>query len=221
MSVPETTPSSGCSYYANGDILCASNCSGSWEGTPGNSPTDTTCNTGGQSGSVSGPGPTGGGSTTTANPFMHGGGFSGSPSPSLTYSQRIYNALQKFVATHSSRNSTLNYGGAPAGNECVSTSQAILAAAGLATIANNTMAVDVFENALQYSGYVEVTQANAQPGDIVIQSQDKHMGFCETDGCNTMISNSSTPESFTWQTSPPNFEASYGAAGPSRFYHHE
>ncbi|HZY95639.1 MAG TPA: hypothetical protein VFE35_00905 [Candidatus Cybelea sp.] len=218
----EQQPSSGCNFYSNGDILCAPNCTGSWhDGTPGTGATDTVCDTTWGRQGVTGPGPGIGGHMSVANPAGHAGfGFAGSPAVALTYAQRIYNALQSFKASHSANNSTLNYGGAPASNECVTTSQGVLAAAGLAAIANGTMAVDAFEAALPFSGYTQVSQANAQPGDIVIQSQDKHMGFCETNACGIMISNSSTPESFTWETSPAAFEASYHSGGTSRFYHH-
>lgn len=218
----ESIPDSGCNYYANGDIRCAANCTGSWDVTPGSGTNTTTCTnsgSGGSSGSVGGPPPGGGGSTRVGNPFLNTG-TNTIQGGSLSYSQRIYNALQTFKGNHSARNSTLKLGGASAGNECVTTVQAILALAGLATIGNNTMQVWVFEAALPNSGYVEVSQANASPGDFVINEPGQdHVGICETNGCSTIISNSSTPESYTWTTTPNGYAAYFGSP-TLHFWHH-
>lgn len=215
----EAVPDSGCNYYSNGDIVCASNCTGSWDGAPGTGSNTTTCTTSsGSSGSVGGPGPGSGGSTRVGNPFLNTGNNTIVGS-GLTYAQRIYNSMQSFKSTHSARNSTLNFGGASAGNECVTTIQAILAGASLAQIANNTNNVPAFEAALPNSGYVQVSQSQAVPGDFVVESGQAHLGMCETNGCSYIISNSSTPESFTWETTADAYSA-YFHGHTLRFWHH-
>jgi hypothetical protein len=115
--------------------------------------------------------------------------------PPLPFAQRIYNSAQ-----HDKGMNTKGLYSASQGNECVAALQKVLADAGLSQIANRTLAVATFQSALPNSGYVQVTQAAAVQGDIVIL-QDAlgglHVGIYE--GNDMMLSNSSTPETFSWE----------------------
>jgi len=217
-----TVVTNGCEFSSDGTIACAPNCVGYFDsqGTPVAS-----CS----GGAVGGPSdfrnlPNG--QVTIGNPSGGGGGYAGNPVPparNYNYAKRLWDAAMKFKASHSARHSTLRFGGASVGNEClavINSSQGILQLAGLAQVANGTQWVPTFESALPNSGYVQVSQAATVAGDFVIQGDDKHIGICQTNGCTTMISNSSTPESFTWATTPDQFRSSYAGHPPNRFWHH-
>jgi hypothetical protein len=72
------------------------------------------------------------------------------------------------------------------------------------------------ENALDSGRGTLVSPAQAQPGDIVIQAQDGHVGICMNVGCTQVLSNSSSNASFTW-VSNTSFSPSY-SGGPGRIY---
>ena len=147
-----------------------------------------------------------------------------------SYASRIYSAAMAFKG-----HVTPGLMNAPKFAECVAALQTILKDAGLSMIANGTLSANAFLNALPNSGYSSVSQADAQPGDIVVltdQSSDPatHVGVCETGGCTEMISNSSTPGTFTWEDSPQSENSQAAAAddndgqgyAPSTiyFFHH-
>lgn len=216
MSTIAPPTGGGCTFGSDGSIACSSNCTGYYDAN-GHPVVDCT-----DDGSGSLFGPSGGwyGSIYDWG-NQYNGGFSPNPTTNqMTAAQRIWNAAMKFKINHSTQYSTLNLRGASATNECVAAIQQILANAGLSLIGGGTLWLPTFEQDLSTSGYVEVTQDQAQAGDFVIQGNDIHIGICENNGCTMMISNSSTPESFTWETPPSQFAASYTPAVPNRFWHH-
>ncbi len=91
----------------------------------------------------------------------------------------------------------------------------VLANAGVAPI--DADSVQSMENALQGGRGTLTSQASAQPGDIVIQGNDAHVGICQNAGCTSVISNSSSNASFTY-VSDVNFSSSYPNGPPSRIY---
>ena len=91
----------------------------------------------------------------------------------------------------------------------------VLTSAGIANL--DSTSVQSMENALEAGRGTLVDPSQAQPGDIVIQAQDGHVGICLNVGCTQVISNSSSKASFTW-ISNTNFSPSY-SGGPGRIYH--
>lgn len=215
MSVPPPSQG-GCGFDpSDGSINCTSGCTGSW-GTDG-VPHMVCIDDGG--GSIFGPsGGWSGGIGFWGNQTGIGG-FDPNPNTSqMNAAQRMWNAAMKFKVNHQAKNSTLKLRGAKPRNECVASIQQILADSLLALIAGGTNYLPTFEAALPYSGYVQVTQDQAVAGDFVIEANDNHMGMCETNGCTMMISNSSSNESFTWETTPSAFAAYFHSS--VRYWHH-
>lgn len=135
-----------------------------------------------------------------------GGGGGGSQTPT----SKILNAAKNFIGTN-----TRNLKSAPYRNECVAAVQAILDAAGLAEIANGTLGVPQFENALSTSGYSQTTTPTA--GDFVVLGSQDHVGVYLGNG--QMVSNSSTQGTFSWQDTVTAQNAVYGSGGP-HYWHH-
>jgi hypothetical protein len=109
-----------------------------------------------------------------------------------------------------------NTSGGP-GNGTVSCAWAVnnvLAQAGIAPLDSNS--VQSMENALTSGRGTQVDPSQAQPGDIVIQAQDGHVGVCMNVGCTQVLSNSSSNASFSW-VSDTSFSPSY-SGGPGRIY---
>jgi uncharacterized membrane protein YgcG len=136
----------------------------------------------------------------------------------LTNADLIWNAAVKDYGMN-----TRGLYGAPYRNECVAALQKLLADAGFAQMlySNGTVILNVsdFVNALQANGYVQTTTPVA--GDIVDLSNG-HVGIYEGDMGSSpglMLSNSSTPGTFTWQDTPANQNASEGN-GQITYYHH-
>ncbi len=103
------------------------------------------------------------------------------------------------------------------GNGTVSCAWAVnnvLANAGIAPVDSDS--VQSMENALIAGRGTLVNPSQAQPGDIVIQAQDGHVGICANVGCTQVISNSSSRASFSW-ISNTSFNPSYNG-GPGRIY---
>jgi hypothetical protein len=90
----------------------------------------------------------------------------------------------------------------------------VLAKAGIPALDSDS--VQSMENALLAGRGTLVSPAAAQPGDIVIQAQDGHVGICQNVGCTLVLSNSSSKASFTW-LSNTSFSQSYHG-GPGRIY---
>lgn len=174
------------------------------------------------------PGPT---ASPTNNPTPPPTTFTPTPTPIPTptptnYAALIYNAAVSYEKTPTSGGPScpdkLPTKTWPGECACVWAIQNILANAGLARIANNTENVPDFEGNLPLSGYIQVSQVNAVPGDFVIQGDDSHMGVCINAMCTSVISNASGPPPvFDW-TGDPYFSASYSTSAPApRFYHHQ
>ena len=94
----------------------------------------------------------------------------------------------------------------------------VLANAGVAPL--DTVSVQNMEDALTSGRGTLVDPSQAQPGDIVIQAGDHHVGICLDAGCNSVISNSSSGASFNWiGNNTFTYNGSpYNGAGPSRIY---
>jgi hypothetical protein len=90
----------------------------------------------------------------------------------------------------------------------------VLANAGIAPV--DADSVQSMENALTAGRGTLVDPSQAQPGDIVIQAQDGHVGICMNVGCTQVLSNSSSHASFSW-VSNTSFSPSY-SGGPGRIY---
>ena len=74
----------------------------------------------------------------------------------------------------------------------------VLAQAGIPPIDGNNF-VDQMQTQLDNGRGTEVTQATAQPGDIVIENNDtmSHVGICINVGCTQVLSNSSSKATFS------------------------
>ena len=90
----------------------------------------------------------------------------------------------------------------------------VLTQAGIAPL--DSSSVQSMENALTSGRGTQVDSASAQPGDIVIQAGDGHVGICMNVGCTQVLSNSSSHASFSW-VSDTSFAPSY-TGGPGRIY---
>lgn len=228
-----------CAFGSDGSINCASNCVGQWDagGTP-----DETCTFSGNAYSVTGPSGLQGGTpldnVTIPGPVGNiNDGYQGTPIPpdgNYTWAQKIWHAAQKFRKSHSQDKSTRGLYGAPLGNECVATVQAILYAAGLPLYTNQgviIIGVDLFRAKLAADpNWVKVPTSQAVQGDIVVQGDgypgygpgagQNHVGICETRGCTYIISNSSHHGAFVNEQSLNAFNQEYSPVLPEGVWHH-
>jgi muramidase (phage lysozyme) len=99
---------------------------------------------------------------------------------------------------------------------CAATVNTVMQNAGLKPLGSNTLYVPSVESDLQSGRGTQVAQSQSRAGDIVIESNQEHIGICQNDGCTSVISNSSSRASFSWQSST-NFDGYYGG-GSSRIY---
>lgn len=148
-----------------------------------------------------------------------------SPTPTLTAAQKILQAAEAFAA---SGQSTRGLYGAGFRNECVAADQKVLFNAGLAQMLNSNgqpyVLIQPFVNALLNSGYTPTT--SPVPGDIVEIGADgsygsgAHVGVYTGNG--DMISNGSTPGTFTWGfTDGQNVsDQNQSEGGGSVYYYH-
>jgi hypothetical protein len=152
----------------------------------------------------------------------------------------MYQAALEMQQLYSAKNSTRALNGASWGNECVATVQGVSTLAGDPSIGGDTNAVSTFWNALQSNnsaineGYSQTT--TPVPGDIVVLTDNSadpgtHVGIYMGDG--TMLSNSSSNGSFTWEASVSSESAAAAyadqeggvpqgtySAGTTYYYHH-
>jgi hypothetical protein len=91
----------------------------------------------------------------------------------------------------------------------------VLERAGLPKVGENTNYVPSVEAALRAGRGTEVSQADAQPGDLVIAPNGHHVGVYLGEG--RVLSNSSSSAAFRWE-SGINFDGEYGPSGQSRVY---
>jgi hypothetical protein len=92
----------------------------------------------------------------------------------------------------------------------------VLTNAGIPALGSNPNYVPSVEAALQGSRGTQITQSQAQAGDIVIAPGAAHIGICLNAGCTRVRSNSSSRARFAWD-SDFNFGGFYGR-GQSRVY---
>ena len=84
------------------------------------------------------------------------------------------------------------------------------------TIGSNPNYVPSVEAALQSGAGTPVNASQAVAGDIVIASNQAHIGICQNTGCTSVLSNSSSRARFSWESST-NFDGYYGGRS-SRIY---
>lgn len=144
-----------------------------------------------------------------------GGGGGGGTGTGQTYAQKILAAALADWGMN-----TRKLYGAPYRNECVAAVQKVLSDSGLSQMLTSTgkviLDVPTFVSQLTVSGYTETTSPVA--GDIVDLS-DGHVGICTNAGCTSMVSNSSTPGTFSWDQPTATQNAAEGS-GPITYYHH-
>jgi hypothetical protein len=92
----------------------------------------------------------------------------------------------------------------------------VLSNAGIQPLGSNPDYVPSVEADLQNGRGAQVTQSEAQAGDIVIEESQAHIGICLNEGCTQVRSNSSSRAQFAWN-SDFNFNGFYGG-GNSRVY---
>lgn len=80
--------------------------------------------------------------------------------------------------------------------------------AGIKTIGSNPNLVASVESALQGGRGQAVERSQAQPGDIAVMP-NKHIGICMTTGCTSILSNSSSKATFTWEASIGSYDSYY------------
>jgi hypothetical protein len=85
------------------------------------------------------------------------------------------------------------------------------------TIGENPNSVPSVQAALEGSQGTRISPSQAQAGDIVVW-QDHHMGFCTDNGCNNVISNSSSNASFSWRDSRANVDSYFGVNSTNTIY---
>jgi hypothetical protein len=100
-------------------------------------------------------------------------------------------------------------------NACAWSLNRVLSKAGIAPLGDNPNYVPSLYEALQNGRGKEVSPAEAKAGDLVIAFGEEHIGIGLTDGCDRVLSNSSSRALFGWE-SDTNFGDSYG--GPSTIY---
>jgi hypothetical protein len=134
------------------------------------------------------------------------------------YSRRTYNAMLQFRASHQAKDSTIGVFGAPAGEECAACVSAILQLAGLPTYQPQVIVPNTAQ--MLALGYQIVDVSQAVPGDIITIGSGHHVGIYTGNG--EMISNSSTPNSFTWGPAPISYcDSSQFYSNPGHIiYHH-
>jgi len=162
-------------------------------------------------------GGSGGTSTGSTGSGPSAGGGQVARNPPASYPDKIYNAALSYYKTN-----TRGLMGAIKFNECVAAVQQVLINAGLSVVGNGTLVVHDFKVAAESQGYSETT--TPVKGDIVDLSDD-HLGICITDGCSQMLSNASTPGTFSWEDTPSvqnavSTKADNDPIGPITYLHH-
>jgi len=100
-------------------------------------------------------------------------------------------------------------------NACAWSLHQVLQRAGIAAIGSNSNYVPEVVNALKRGRGRVVSRREAKAGDLVVAYDDQHIGIGLTDGCTTVLSNSSSRACFGWE-SDTDFDRSYG--GSSTIY---
>ncbi len=100
-------------------------------------------------------------------------------------------------------------------NACAWSVNRVLSKAGIAPLGDNPNYVPSLYEALQNGRGKQVSPAEAKAGDLVIAFGEAHIGIGLDDGCNHVLSNSSSRALFQWE-SDTNFDDAYG--GSSTIY---
>ncbi len=133
-----------------------------------------------------------------------------SPLPSSEMNQRIAQSLGQMGEFSTTS-------GPDGGNlACAWAVNRVLSNAGIRPIGSNPNYVPSVEAGLRGGRGTQISQAQAQVGDIVIASNSHHIGICLNQGCTRVRSNSSSRARFTWDSNF-NFDGAYGG-GQSRVY---
>jgi cell wall-associated NlpC family hydrolase len=101
-------------------------------------------------------------------------------------------------------------------NACAWSVNKVLQQAGIAPIGSNPNYVPAVLEALQNGRGQQVSREAAKAGDLVIAPGEAHIGIALTDGCTTVLSNSSSKRCFKWE-SDTDFDGYYGG-GSSTIY---
>ncbi len=153
------------------------------------------------------------GATGVGNPAAQGAATAGPAGPAPTagsINERIAQAAQQLCGTSSAD-------GPGGGNvACAFEVNKVLARAGVAPLGDNPNYVPSVEAALEGGRGVQVSAAQAQPGDIAVAGNDHHIGIVTGAGASNILSNSSGQDAFSWQSSGAGFDQYFGA--PTRYY---
>jgi hypothetical protein len=108
------------------------------------------------------------------------------------------------------------------GNGCMVAVNEVMKAAGLQPFMGDGAGTNITAaiNDCQGGRCTEVSEGDAQPGDILIVDDGRsrgHIGVCTSAGCSQSLSNSSSQGNFVWQ-SDGWFSESYGNTGSFRRY---
>jgi hypothetical protein len=129
--------------------------------------------------------------------------------PAGEINQRILQAAQQARGE-----STAEFGG---GNlACAWQVNRVLERAGIKPVGANATYVPSVHESLRGGRGTAVSSDQAQAGDIVIAPNDEHIGICMDNGCNRVLSNSSSRAAFSWESNA-NFDGYYGS-GQSQIY---
>lgn len=123
--------------------------------------------------------------------------------PAGSINQRIFQAAQ---ASRGASSRSGPGGGNVACAWCINT--LVLPKAGIKTIGSNPVLVASVEQALLGGRGQLVERSQAQPGDIAIMP-DKHIGVCMAPGCTSLLSNSSSKATFTWEAPISSYDSYY------------
>jgi len=100
-------------------------------------------------------------------------------------------------------------------NACAWTVNRVLEKAGINPLGENQNLVESLVDALKNGRGQLVSKEEAKAGDLVIASGDRHIGIGLDDGCNRVLSNSSSRAEFRWESNT-DFDGYYG--GKSTIY---
>jgi len=96
-------------------------------------------------------------------------------------------------------------------NACAWTVNRVLEKAGINPLGENQNLVESLVDALKNGRGQLVSREEAKAGDLVIASGDRHIGIGLDDGCNRVLSNSSSRAEFRWESNT-DFDGYYGGA---------
>jgi hypothetical protein len=102
------------------------------------------------------------------------------------------------------------------GKACADSVNYVLNQAVGRTFGSNTHWVPSVHTGMLAAGFKGESQSSAQPGDIAIAPNDRHIGICMTAGCTQIDSNSTSRCAFKWQSNGT-FDGSYSRYGSTTY----